>query len=202
MTAKECFDLINQWKAKSFLSRCELMYDSAIYGKTVDIFWLDYIRWYPNDTEIDLNNLILTPQLHAILTYRIARLFFLGKEAGRTNLGQKDILSNIGRMNSLSELYYSADIGYGLKLNHGISTVVGARCKIGNNCLLHQHVTLGDKGGGRPVLGNNCVVYAGASILGDIHIGNNAVIGANAIVLHSFPNNAVLVGVPDKNIKE
>ena len=50
MTAKECFDLINQWKAKSFLSSCELMYDSAIYGEAVDIFWLDYIRWYPNDT--------------------------------------------------------------------------------------------------------------------------------------------------------
>ena len=102
----------------------------------------------------------------------------------------------------MSELYYSADIGRGLKINHGAGLVVGARCIIGDNCLLHQNVTLGDKNGGRPCLGADSVVYAGASILGDVHIGKNAVIGANAVVLHSFPEGAVLVGAPAKNIKE
>ena len=177
-----------------------MVYDPGIYAEALDIFSHDYLRWYPNDNEIDVDKLILTPQLHAILTYRIARLFFLGKEAG-CGMGQKDILSNIGRMTGLSELYYSAEIGLALKINHGIGLVVGARCHIGNNCLLHQNVTLGDKNGGRPCLGDNSVVYAGASILGNIQIGKNTVIGANSVVLHSFPDDAVLVGAPAKNIK-
>lgn len=200
MTAKDCFDLMCQWKEASFLSRFELEYEPRVYAEAVDIFSHDYQRWYPNDTDIDIDKLILTPQLHAILTYRIARLFFLGKEAGCENIGQKDILSNIGRVNGLCELYYSAEIGYGLKINHGIGTVVGDRSHIGNNCLLHQNVTLGDRHGGRPSLGDNVVVYAGASILGDIVLGNNVVVGANAVVMHSYPCDAVLVGAPAKNI--
>ena len=90
MTGQDCFDLINLWKEKSYLSKFELVYDPCIYAEALDIFSHDYLRWYPNDNGIDVDKLILTPQLHAILTYRIARLFFLGKEAG-CGMGQKDI---------------------------------------------------------------------------------------------------------------
>lgn len=141
----------------------------------------------------------MTPQLHAILTYRIARQFYLNPDIDSTSY-QKDVLSNLGRINGLSELYYSADIGYGLKINHGIGTIIGARCKVGNNCLLHQNVTLGDKSGGRPTLGDNCIVYAGATILGQITIGDHSIIGANTLVLNSCSNDAIMVGIPAKNI--
>lgn len=74
--------------------------------------------------------------------------------------------------------------------------------KIGDNCLIHQNVTLGDKNGGRPTIGDNCVIYAGAKILGDIHIGNNSIIGANAVVLKSCPENSTLLGIPAKIYKK
>lgn len=201
MTEKQCFELINQWKDKTYLYKFKLTFYPHIYEEALQIFKQDYARWFPNDLIIDINKLDLTPQLHAILTYRIARLLYLNPDIDSTSR-QKDILSNLGRMHSLSELYYSADIGYGLKINHGIGTIIGARCKVGNNCLLHQNVTLGDKHGGRPTLGNNCTVYAGATILGEVTIGNCSIIGANALVINSCPNNAIMVGIPAKNIQD
>lgn len=79
MTGQDCFDLINLWKEKSYLSKFELVYDPCIYAEALDIFSHDYLRWYPNDNEIDVDKLILTPQLHAILTIELRDCFFLGK---------------------------------------------------------------------------------------------------------------------------
>lgn len=106
----------------------------------------------------------------------------------------------MGRQIGLSEIYYSADIGTGLKINHGVGTVIGARCRIGNNCTIHQCCTLGDRNGGRPVLGDNVTVYAGSLILGEICIGDNSIIGANSVVMKSYPDNSVIVGIPAKKI--
>lgn len=52
--------------------------------------------------------------------------------------------------------------------------------------------------GGAPNIGNNCVFFAGSKIIGDISIGNNVVVGANAVVVKDVPDNAVVGGVPAK----
>ena len=59
-------------------------------------------------------------------------------------------------------------------------------------------------GGGYSDIGNNCMIGAGAAIIGNITIGNNVSIGANAVVIHDVPDNAVVAGVPAevKRIKE
>lgn len=80
--------------------------------------------------------------------------------------------------------------------------MIGARVKIGENCLLHQNITLGDKGGGRPTIGNNVTIYAGAKVLGNISIGDNSIIAANAVVIKSCPENSVLISLPAKNLKK
>ena len=108
----------------------------------------------------------------------------------------------LGRIQGLVEIYYSAQIGRGLKINHGIGSVIGARCVIGDNCLLHQGVTLGDKDGGRPIIGNNVIINAGAVVLGNITIGDDSIIGANTVCLKSVPSHAICVGVPAKNVNE
>lgn len=86
------------------------------------------------------------------------------------------------------------DIGGGFLVQHGFSTTVGA-VKIGENFKLFQQVTIGYNGDKKPVIGDNVEICCGAKVLGGIHIGNNAVIGAQALVIHDVPENAV-VGAP------
>lgn len=99
----------------------------------------------------------------------------------------------------------SCKIGGGTKLAYGgIGIVIHARCVIGRNCVIGQGATLGGKSRWYevPVLGDNVYVSAGARILGPIRIGNNVVIGANAVVVKDVPDNCVVAGVPAKIIKE
>ena len=131
-----------------------------------------------------------------MLLYRISRALYISDlESGG---GVKDAYSLLARHIGQIELFYSADIGKGFKINHGVGTVIGARCKIGENCMIHQNCTIGDRKGGRPTIGNNVIIYAGAMILGDISIGDNCIIGANSVVTKSCPPNSILVGAPAK----
>lgn len=76
--------------------------------------------------------------------------------------------------------------------------VIGARCQIGENVLLHQNVTLGD----RPILMDNVTIYAEAKVLGGVRLGNNCVIGANSVCLRDVPENKKMVGIPGKIIEK
>jgi len=91
-----------------------------------------------------------------------------------------------------------ASIGGGLRLPHPNGVVIHPDSIVGPNCLLLQQVTLGVGGRieGAPVLAGHVDVCAGARILGKVHIGAHAVIGANAVVLRDVPDNATAVGVP------
>jgi serine O-acetyltransferase len=79
--------------------------------------------------------------------------------------------------------------------------VIGETAIVGDNVLLYQGVTLGgtgkETGKRHPTLGNNVVVGAGAKILGNITIGDNSYIGANAVVIKDVPSNSTVVGFRD-----
>ncbi len=95
-----------------------------------------------------------------------------------------------------------AKIGPGLELRHPTGIVIGDGAVIGKNVSIYQNVTIGIRGEGEyPVIGDNVKIYAGACILGRVRIGDNAVIGANAVVLADVPDNAVAVGVPARILK-
>lgn len=158
----------------------------------IEKFKDDYYRYYSNEHKIEVENIELRSELIAILLYRISRELFLKGDHSC------DVFSLLGRFLSGIEIYYSSDIGHGLKINHGIGTVIGARVKIGSNCLIHQNVTFGDKDGQRPSIGDNVTVYAGAKILGGITLGNNSIIGANTVCFINVPENKIAVGVPAK----
>jgi len=94
-----------------------------------------------------------------------------------------------------------AKIGSGLFLPHPMGIVVGELAVAGDDLTLLQHVTLGQRVEGldersNPQLGCGVVVSAGAVLLGDIKIGDYAVIGANAVVLQNVPDHCTAVGVP------
>jgi serine O-acetyltransferase len=97
-------------------------------------------------------------------------------------------------------LDFTTDIGPGLYMPHPFGIVVNRRCRIGANCNLAQHVTLGlksrDPRAGCPVIGNCVYIGPGAVVIGAVTIGHEAAIGANAVVTHDVPSHAVAAGVP------
>lgn len=100
------------------------------------------------------------------------------------------------------EVSPKVSIGGGLFLPHTVGTVLGA-ARIGDNCTIMQGVTLGatdtDLGfnaSGRPIIGNDVLIGAGAKVIGGVTVGDHARIGANAVVLQDVPAYALAVGVP------
>lgn len=96
------------------------------------------------------------------------------------------------------DLSEHAVIDGGFYIAHVGNIVVGHHTRMGPHASIHQGVTIGGGGSGRgfPVIGDNVYFGAGAKIIGPVKIGNNAVIGANAVVTHDVPDNAVVGGVP------
>jgi serine O-acetyltransferase len=104
-----------------------------------------------------------------------------------------------------ADLAWQASVGPGLALYHPTGVVLGPDVVLGARCVLQQGVTLGalrERGvmaDGRmdsPVLGDDVMVGAGARVLGPITIGNDSVVGANAVVLRDVPPAHLAVGVP------
>jgi len=100
------------------------------------------------------------------------------------------------------ELPYSVRLGRRVIIEHQGAIVVHGDCVIGDDCILRQGVTLGnrhlDRPRDAPRLGPRVNVGAGAKILGAVAIGADATIGANAVVLRDVPAGCVAVGIPAK----
>ena len=80
---------------------------------------------------------------------------------------------------------------------HGIGIVIHGKTKIGKGTIIYQNVTIGGRNGQTGiVIGEKCTLGAGCCILGNIKIGNNVKIGANAVVLQDIPDDSTVVGVP------
>lgn len=101
------------------------------------------------------------------------------------------------------EIHPAAEIGKRLFIDHGTGVVIGATAVVGDDVTLYHGVTLGAVGKGavagakrHPTVLNGAVIGAGAKILGDITIGQNSYVGANAVVLKDVPDGATAVGVP------
>lgn len=97
------------------------------------------------------------------------------------------------------QLIIGSDIKGGLTFPHFSGIVISDSARIGRNCTILQGVTIGGmRGKGVPVIGDNCVLFAGAKVIGKVKIGNNVAVGAGAVVIVDVPDNAVVVGVPAK----
>ena len=92
-------------------------------------------------------------------------------------------------------------LGGGLLIPHPNGVVIHPKAEVGPNCLIFQQVTLGEVGGVAPRLGGHVDVGAGAKVLGGIVVGDDALIGANAVVLQDVPAGATAVGVPARILR-
>ena len=156
-------------------------------------------------------------KLYVILTYPGVKAIFFHKIANFFSIAKFDliarIISQFSRFLTGIEIHPKAKIGKNLFIDHGMGVVIGETSDIGDNVTIYHMVTLGgispsinsdDQRNTKrhPTLMNNVVVGSGAQILGPIVIGKNAKIGANAVVTKNVPENAIMVGIPAKNVGE
>lgn len=82
--------------------------------------------------------------------------------------------------------------------------IIHKRAKIGKECIIGSCVTIGGKSGWYevPVIGNNVEISTGAKVLGPVIVGNNVIIGANAVVVKDVPDNCIVAGCPAKIIRK
>jgi len=154
-------------------------------------------------------------KLSVILTYPGVKAVFLHQIAHFFCVAKFDliarVISQFSRFLTGIEIHPKAKIGKNLFIDHGMGVVIGETSEIGDNVTIYHMVTLGgispsiDSDDQRnvkrhPTLKNNVVVGSGAQVLGPVVVGENAKIGANAVVTKDVPENAVMVGIPAKNV--
>ena len=150
---------------------------------------------------------IAYPGFKAVAIYRISHVLY--------KLGYKihaRFFSEIGHSMTGIDIHPAAEISYPFFIDHGTGIVIGQTSSIGKHVKLYQCVTLGAvslsnanelRGVVRhPQVGNNVTIYAGASLLGAIRIGDNVTIGSNVFLTEDVPNNTrVIIGKPELIIK-
>lgn len=156
----------------------------------------DLAFFMESDPAVDSEREILLayPGYRAIASYRIAHQIH--------NMGYKleaRLISEGAHSYTGIDIHPCAQLAAPLFIDHGTGIVIGETTISGKNLKLYQGVTLGAlslkcgsklKGCKRhPTIGENVVIYAGASLLGDISIGNNVTIGSNVFITESIPDN-------------
>jgi serine O-acetyltransferase len=111
------------------------------------------------------------------------------------------ILFKLVQVTTGIELPCEVEVGKNFVIDHFGGIIVSGYAKFGNNCRIRNGVVVGlrrveEKAA--PIIGNNVDIGAGAKLLGPIRIGDNVLIGANAVVTCDVPDNCVAVGVPAK----
>ena len=154
-------------------------------------------------------------KLSVILTYPGVKAVFFHRIANFFSIAKLDLLARIisqfSRFLTGIEIHPKAKIGKNLFIDHGMGVVIGETSEIGDNVTIYHMATLGGISPSiesneqrnikrHPTLKDNVVVGSGAQILGPVEVGKNAKIGANAVVTKDVPENAIMVGIPAKNV--
>lgn len=142
------------------------------------------------------------PGYKAIITYRIAHILYSMNYKLQARMMSESAHSQTG-----IDIHPGANLASPLFIDHGTGIVIGETTISKKNLKIYQGVTLGAlslKNGAslkgikrHPTLGENVIIYAGASILGDITVGDNVTIGSNVFITESIPDNVkVTFGKP------
>lgn len=139
----------------------------------------------------------LYPSFKAVTYYKIAHYLYTKKHFFLARY-----LSEKAKKRTGIEIHPGAVIGKDFFIDHGTGVVIGETTIIGDNVMLYHGVTLGgittNKGKRYPTIEDNVVIGCGAKVLGNITIGKNSKIGANAVVLKDVKEDVTVIGIPAK----
>lgn len=135
------------------------------------------------------------PEYRSVFYYRLSHL--PDRDAG-TSLLLRLLQRMLPPLASLA--IHGQSIGSGLYVHHGLCTIINAQ-SIGRNFWVSQQVTVGESKGGRPVIGDEVHITAGAKVFGAITIGDRVVVGANAVVNKDVPPDCTVVGIPARIVR-
>jgi serine O-acetyltransferase len=143
---------------------------------------------------------LLYPGLWALAFHRVAHWLFRGELYFLARL-----VNHIGRSCTAIDIHPGAVIGRNFFIDHGF-VVIGETAEIGDDVTIYQQVTLGGTnptdgvpGKRHPTIGDGVIIGSGAQVLGPIHVGARARIGANAVVTKDVPEGATMVGIPARS---
>jgi len=157
----------------------------------------DFANAYKNDPALHskIDFLFNYPGVWAIAWYRLSHRLYKAnfKRLARMIMGLNQIFTHI-------DIHPAAQIGQRVFIDHGTGVVIGETTIIEDDVLIYQGVTLGgvslDHGKRHPTVKRGSVLGAGAKILGNIVIGENAKIGANSVVVKAVPDCSTAIGIP------
>lgn len=140
---------------------------------------------------------LMYPGVHAVWIHRLAHKLWLTSPAYKP---LARAISQLSRFLTGIEIHPGAVIGRRFFIDHGMGVVIGETAEIGDDVLMYHQVTLGgrslDKVKRHPTIGNRVLIGAGAKVIGAITVGDDAKIGANALVVKDVLPGQVVVGIP------
>jgi len=157
----------------------------------------DFANAYRNDPALKskFDFIFNYPGVWAVAWYRVAHRLHNAnfKRFARIIMGFTQIFTHI-------DIHPAAKLGQRVFIDHGIGVVIGETAVVEDDVVIYQGVTLGGvsliQGKRHPTVRKGVVIGAGAKILGNITIGENAKIGANSVVVKPVPACSTAIGIP------
>lgn len=147
-----------------------------------------------------LVDILMLPGTCAVLLFRVAHALH---STGLRPLSRIVYFMNVVLFSA--DLAPGARVGPGLALAHPVFCGWGSDLEIGRNCIMTGGVRFGTAASpdrkGHPIVGNDVLFLDAAKVLGNVKIGDGALIGANALVLEDVPPDAVVVGQPARVVR-
>jgi len=206
---KEAIELVLCWKASLEGERCQ---ENPEFGEQVESITYEFLEYLPTlrevlseDVEAILRGdpasvskreiVLAYPGLQAVSVFRIAHFLHQRGVPLIPRIMTEYIHSKTG-----IDIHPGVSIGRGLMIDHGTGIVIGETSVIKDQVRLYQGVTLGALSPQHslanpdlkrhPTIENNVIVYAGATLLGDVVVGEGSIIGGNVWLTHSIPPNS------------
>jgi len=178
------------------------------FNELIRLLKSDLLRYKATGTKSAWRIILFYQSFWATSFFRVFSYLYIKTSKSRITRFPVALFYHVGvkiiQILTMISLPVGARIGKGLYLAHYGPILINGGVKIGDNCNLGNQVIIGfgrkNEKAGSPEIGNRVFVGPGAKIFGPVKIGNDAAIGANAVVTHDVPDRAVVGGIPAKII--